>query len=243
MIRDKIKDEAYFRNYLQWQRDTIKEFSDLISKRLTETGVADDDVKRWSLALVDYYKELIYLLYSYGSPKNDILEAYQNYAQKALESASMPNSEGLTYSDVELLSSLAILLDINQDSATFIDTIKNKCTDDEFNCEDIFIQFFFRYMKFGKPMSVDDCKIQDKGYVDLAKVLLAPETEKLELFKEFMQKKWYKANKESPWYDFHKSKEEIYVGYWAFECAAIAKIYGFNIDDIKLLPYLPIDLI
>ncbi|MDR3304520.1 MAG: DUF1911 domain-containing protein [Clostridiales Family XIII bacterium] len=44
-------------------------------------------------------------------------------------------------------------------------------------------------------------------------------------------------------YDTHKSKEDIYVGYWAFECAAVAKIFGFEKDRIQDLPYLPIDLI
>ena len=59
--------------------------------------------------------------------------------------------------------------------------------------------------------------------------------------KAYVTQKWYKAHKDTAWYNSHKSSVNIYVGYWSFEVAAVAKIYG--VSDSKEWPYYPYDLV
>lgn len=51
--------------------------------------------------------------------------------------------------------------------------------------------------------------------------------------KTYLDRKWYQGHKDAPWYDSHKrTKVNTYFGYWAWEAAALAKIY--NVDDSSL---------
>lgn len=58
-----------------------------------------------------------------------------------------------------------------------------------------------------------------------------------------MLKKWYKLHKDAAWYDSHKSKQDIYNGYWSFEAGAIAKILNIEDSSLKDEPYYPYDLV
>lgn len=59
--------------------------------------------------------------------------------------------------------------------------------------------------------------------------------------KNYISKKWYRAHKDASWYDSHKSTANIYAGYWSFEVAAVAKIYG--VSDSDGWPYYPYDMV
>jgi hypothetical protein len=53
----------------------------------------------------------------------------------------------------------------------------------------------------------------------------------------------YDSNKESAWYDSHKSKQDTYVGYWCFEGLALAVALGLEANRLRGLKYIPEDLI
>ncbi|WP_149244338.1 PoNi-like cognate immunity protein [Dyadobacter sp. 32] len=63
------------------------------------------------------------------------------------------------------------------------------------------------------------------------------------LVKEFVTKDWYKNHKEVGWYNSHKSKHNIYFGYWSFETAAVVKIMGLDDSGFRDCQYYPKDLI
>ena len=54
--------------------------------------------------------------------------------------------------------------------------------------------------------------------------------------------KWYKLNKNAPWYNSHL-KKNCYRGYWAWEVAAVAKIMHIDDSDLKDNPYYPYDMV
>lgn len=58
-------------------------------------------------------------------------------------------------------------------------------------------------------------------------------------------KNWYKAMSKMnvAWIDNHKSKHDIYFGYWCFEAAAAVKVLGLDADVFKNTPYFPYDLV
>ena len=50
---------------------------------------------------------------------------------------------------------------------------------------------------------------------------------------------WYTDRKDTSWYDSDKGSNETYVGYWSFECAAIAKAMKIDDDRLKENVYYP----
>ena len=72
----------------------------------------------------------------------------------------------------------------------------------------------------------------------LQKVVL--EENKIELLKKYLFK-WY--NGDCGCYGAHKSKQNIYYGYWSFEAGAIAKILNLNNSSLKNTKYYPYDLV
>ncbi|AUS05351.1 PoNe immunity protein domain-containing protein [Pseudotamlana carrageenivorans] len=61
------------------------------------------------------------------------------------------------------------------------------------------------------------------------------------MIKQFLEKDFY--HKHMNLYDSHKSKWNIYCGYWSFEAAAVVKI--MNLDDSSFIDnqYYPKDLV
>ena len=72
----------------------------------------------------------------------------------------------------------------------------------------------------------------------LQKVVL--EENKIELLKKYLSK-WY--NGDCGCYGAHKSKQNIYYGYWSFEAGAIAKILNLDDSSLKNAKYYPYDLV
>lgn len=64
---------------------------------------------------------------------------------------------------------------------------------------------------------------------------------KVDQLKNYLLNDWY--NKDCGCYEAHKSKQNIYYGYWSFEAGAISKILNLNDDNLKDVPYYPYDLV
>ena len=62
------------------------------------------------------------------------------------------------------------------------------------------------------------------------------EEENLDLLAE-----WY--NEDCGCYEAHKSKQNIYYGYWSFEAGAIAKILKINDTQLRDTQYYPYDMV
>jgi len=53
------------------------------------------------------------------------------------------------------------------------------------------------------------------------------------LIKDFLEKDWYKKHKDAGWHNSHKSKNNIYFGYWSFESAAITCLMDLDDSDYQ----------
>jgi hypothetical protein len=60
---------------------------------------------------------------------------------------------------------------------------------------------------------------------------------------DFITKDWYKNHKDAGWHNSHKSRHDVFYGYWSFETAAVVKI--MDLDDTKFIDcqYYPKDLV
>lgn len=67
------------------------------------------------------------------------------------------------------------------------------------------------------------------------------EENKIELLKKYLNNDWY--NEDCGCYEAHKSKQNIYYGYWSFEAGAIAKILKINDTQLRDTQYYPYDMV
>ena len=67
------------------------------------------------------------------------------------------------------------------------------------------------------------------------------EENKIELLKKYLNNDWY--NEDCGCYEAHKSKQNIYYGYWSFEAGAIAKIMKINDTQLSDTQYYPYDMV
>ena len=51
---------------------------------------------------------------------------------------------------------------------------------------------------------------------------------------------WYAQCKDCAWYDTENNPNDVYYGYWSFESAAVAKIYGLDPTICAQSPYFPV---
>ena len=62
--------------------------------------------------------------------------------------------------------------------------------------------------------------------------------------KIYLKKKWYQGHSDSYWYNSHKTNiKHLYFGYWAWEAAALVKIYGLDDTELKDTEYYPYDAV
>jgi hypothetical protein len=67
------------------------------------------------------------------------------------------------------------------------------------------------------------------------------EENKIEQLKKYLNNDWY--NEDCGCYEAHKSKQNIYYGYWSFEAGAIAKILKINDTQLRDTQYYPYDMV
>jgi hypothetical protein len=59
---------------------------------------------------------------------------------------------------------------------------------------------------------------------------------------DYLKKQWYRGQRHEAWYNDHKWDDNLYLGYWSFETAALVRILGLNDEKLKKSPYYPPDL-
>lgn len=61
--------------------------------------------------------------------------------------------------------------------------------------------------------------------------------------RDYLANEWYQGQNDTGWYDAHKSKEDIFSGYWSFVSGAIVKILELDDSSLKDTPYYPYDMV
>jgi hypothetical protein len=83
-----------------------------------------------------------------------------------------------------------------------------------------------------------------EAYESLWHCFICPEGDRSARLKYFVEN-WYKEMKKGDvaWVDNHKSKFDIYFGYWCFEAAGVAKMLDIDDSALKDHPHYPYDLV
>ncbi len=227
MKQDKFKSTEYFLEEIEYNNTSFKQFKDKIS----DPDIASEQKKMLIYTVFRRSIEQLVMQYCIGS-NNETKSTYLNQATSDLDLyldiRELKNVDVEPISDYILstsLLSIAILLNLEPEK---LDDLKAKLFG---GIEDSFA-YQLATLK-GQSFGITEKKHNDFYYQDMLKLFEPiPDNEKLDIACNYLNKKYYKALKETYWYDTHKKDDAGFFGYFCFEIAAI--FTSQNIDDSKL---------
>lgn len=87
----------------------------------------------------------------------------------------------------------------------------------------------------------NDCQefLWGDDFEPIRTIMNSTKEEAVLLLADFLKNQWYDLHEDCSWYDSHKSKSNLYCGYWSFDAAAIAKIMELDDSKLRLEQYYP----
>ncbi len=256
-MRDFLKNNAYFENYVQDSYNRLNKRYD----KLNEGLIKSDRIKIVKRDMALAYKNIIKAKYSrcddmfsddiYDDYNKMITLIYDNWEENSGKFI-VPKGKQTTVLDqytfssyVEILEtiSLGILLNVpNDDMKLLADFI------DRDNVKDFLLEYLLIYSLKDRP-EIDSESYQEyfhinerffrlKTIININEKTIAQQEMKL-----FLEKDWEKAFYDTPVFQAHKSPHDIYVGYWCFPAAAIVKIKGLDDSSFRDNQFYPKDLV
>lgn len=195
MLRDKIKTEEYFEEYIIYQKSRIEIMAD---KVLMFTS--DGNQREMCLSfLSSYYKDYINALYSYGESYEEIKTVVSEYI-KILSEIKVSS-----YSEYIDAVSMSIIFDIDITDKSLAenymnDRVVNMLLNSDNNNNDFYPSEYKVFSDY----------LEDKI-----------STSEL---KKYMSENWYYTCKDLYWYNSHLSDEKTYSGYWCWIAGACLKL-------------------
>ena len=219
MIRDKRKSEEYFKEYIDYQNARIisKE------KKLAEIDTDIEKKNRINLSQIKYKMDLIFAEYSAGYLPADIKKTVESAIDTAVE---MPQ---VSFEFLLNILALQVILDDPYKINKLLEKYNRIITGDKLlNC-------FAKYVCEKKIVwegtfsisSIFDCLDKIDTIEDKENVLIT------------YLATWYENRKDASWYESDKNNNNVYVGYWSFESAAIVKIFDIKESKISESIYYP----
>lgn len=239
-MRDMLKDETYWAEYLETQERRIARFS---------TQAELGSVAEYRQAhLLNLRVDKVYALYSSGAPVSALAREYALALDVALV---LPT---LIYGKLTWLLEMAVLLDVDIVSTGQCALLREKVDagmqsndlDHLDSCgDDLWVGVLESYF------SHNNCPVAEKRMLFpgnetfatlVTEIQQVPVLEAERLIRSHM-KVWYKLHRDYAWYDSHKNQNNIYAGYWAFDCAALAKLCGLSGAALWGIKFFPADLL
>lgn len=232
MLRDNFKDEKYFTECLLKTERSIEKFENLLSEVLNK-GENDRGIKNGYNILINNYTKEINLLYSKGEQINIIKEKYR----RLLFFYSKMWYREYGYIELIRILSLAVLLDVKSQE---ISQLSDKIRIEKF--DDYLVNYLISYINRDWDLNAE--KFVFEGIYDELKTIIEDKNNsKSQLLDNYLSESWYFNHRDAAWFDSHKSKENVFCGYWSFEAGAVAKILKINDISLKNVQYYPYDLV
>ena len=223
-MRDKIKDIEYFNTFINEDLARVKKFSE----KLENGEVKEDRILPKKTKIHDLKLGIMIARYSKGDELPLLEDEYFDLVD-GWEEVWEPEY----YNKNLKMISLGILFQVDK---VFVKKVKNMLK--ESNINDWLYNFLLD--------SLDDEQIEENKemlfpttFSTLQKVVY--EENKIELLKKYLDNDWY--NEDCGCYEAHKSKQNVYYGYWSFEAGAISKILKINDAQLRDTQYYPYDMV
>ncbi|PAD23104.1 PoNi-like cognate immunity protein [Terribacillus saccharophilus] len=232
-MRSPLKSHKYFKNYLKEECARIDKFETVINKVIAERGANDRGVQSGLRSITGFYFNVFNALYSAGAPLEDLKKFYPrvlNSMKKVWDSES-------GYVEMLWMISTGIMLEVPQTELQEIDRMVNND-----GIEDFLFEFLLGQNK--EELETTNSPIHYRPYKKLYNVINSTtKDESLRLLRDYLANEWYQGHNDTGWYDTHKSKEDIFSGYWSFESGAIVKILELDDSSLKDTLYYPYDMV
>ena len=219
MIRDKRKSAEYFEKYIEYQKDRIA----TKDAKLDVCANAKAKRERINLSQIGYKVDLIFAEYSAGYSTKDLKISVESAIDTALD---------MTKISFESLLNILSLQVVLNDSYEIDELVKKHS---EFISNDKLLNCLATYLQTKKVVWDGSFSVA-KVFDELDKVVSSDKKD-AELNK-YLQT-WYVNRKDTSWYDTDKNANEVYVGYWSFESAALAKVFGIDETVVARNEYYP----
>ena len=226
-VRDQIKNEAYFRKYIQQQEKRIARFSDMIKQ---------EQVPKERICLVEAFiaelkSSVLTAKYSMGAELNDLSKEWPEVL------CTMAKNWDTTIGQADLINTVALAVLYEVDGTTWDIVSKAAC---QYGRKDWLVGFLLSSREGGPDYQT--WKVAMKNPHQTLRNIIENSPQKAKDIKTYLEKKWYKGHYGVAWYDTHKSDQMTYYGYWSNETAAAVKILGIDDSCLKNQQYYPYDL-
>ena len=223
MMRDGIKTEAYFNDFINKDSERVKRF--LLD--LQNGQIRSDRILPVKAYIHDLKLGILTAKYSKGDEvsamKSDFVELMDDWSE-----IFEPNF----YNKNLKMLSLAVLFAVDSKRIKRIKKYFEKA-----NIPDCLFSYFLNSF-FDKETDIQERLLFPKHLSILRDAVKHKSTE---ILKEYLNKHWYNAD--CGCYAAHKSSVNVYYGYWSFEAGAVVKILRLDDTELKGVKYYPYDLV
>lgn len=235
MMRDRLREQIYFIEYIKFQKERYKKFEHIMRKVIEQRGENDPAINNIYLDLIGFQFNELFSMYSGGKEIKEIREFIPNI----IDNMEKVNTHTISYYYIVTILSVSVLTDTDKVEINRLREIVKAS-----EIKDYLVDFILQYVDSSWIIQNTDFQYKTP-YAYLNKVIHMenPEIAAREL-KFYLENIWYSANRDAGWYDTHKIKDDyIYSGYWSFESGAITKILQLDDSILKDFPYYPYDMV
>lgn len=221
-FRDSLKDKRHFERVLaELDRSIGKTKKRLDSSSGSRSYLHSKKVKRISFVMEWRISEKISAMYSCGYPVEDLKPLFSEwlvYAGNSLEDYTCPS---IPLYGLNLGTLLGFSNEDRQNMQKLIDGVERT---------DPLLAFIARLHGFSYDLGIPDVGSSGDSWWRWFPLVRSMQTkrERERYLELYLKKKWYSAQQRYYWWDFHKRLPEDYFGYWAFDIAAAARVYGLD---------------
>lgn len=220
MMRDKRKSAEYFDEYIAYQKKRIDRKENKLQVSLDDKAKCE----RINLSLITYKVNLVIAEYSAGYSLRIIRKTVDDALDTIIE-MEKPGFE-------PVLNLLAFQVAL--DDHYRINELMNK--HGEMISKDKLLNCFATFIKTQEFVWKGTFTVT--GVFDQLDQVVGSRTPE-EALNTYLES-WYENHADAAWYESDKNKNDVYVGYWSFESAALARILNLNEDILSKNIYYPI---
>lgn len=229
MLRDTIKNQEYFINYIKQQEQRIEKFQ----FKLNNNEVSEERVYAVQEKIDSIEFQLFIAKYSNGIPVENLIGEYKNLVK------NMPNfwcpSSG--YVDMLWMVSIGVMLEVDDEIfEILIELVEQAKLDD-------FLLSFLIHSRKSEMIYSQNKFLYKSPYNYLLNVINQENHTAINNLKKYLEEYWYRGHSDTGWFDIHKNQQKLYYGYWSFESGAIAKILQLDDEILKDTSYYPYDMV
>lgn len=191
----------------------------------------DEDREEVAEILISLHLNLIKALYS-NSEDFEVIKSHLRRIFQLMEYCEFEDE----YVESLWLLSISYVLNFTPSE---VEILKERILENEYN--DFVVSSILHEMFPNIP--INDHLNWKNPYQKLQGILQLKQNADVLLLKEYLEKHWYAGHSDMSWYDCHKKENCDFSGYWAFETAALVKMYNLDDSILQGLDYYPSDLL